>query len=797
MSQPSYRRLSRIRHNGSSGGDVSIRRRRRFHNLVPITALTCLTIHESTSLIIPTQNHLTHHTSLSTLTGFQYLSSSYQYKRRRRDVSNTIDNDVRSIFQLYFAPWDSCNNAHFVHCENYNINFERDERQMAKRRDYNIMTAPTSSASLRSVRCSTSLCMAKESESNNDGKNEDKKKKEKTSNSKNNKRKDGSSAGISKGSNKQSKQQQQQRTRRKKSGKKKQQQNRSKGKSKSNRSKSTIKTSGENTSLKGFKSEQQSPVTSKEEDSKNSKPKEGADNEASLQKRVIQLESIVSNQMTEIQKLRREIDDLTKSTAVFANVVNILQEAGLRIDEDDNVALGTDGEHDESVKRPDTLSTSSNISSDQVPFQTMDDMEIFGIAPKSVTDAADAAGSSILSAILAGKHRMLVDVRDAELTRDPKLFVEFIELAILPVAAGLEGLDTSADENEYVTRNRVKIVFPTVKELMSYRRSMALAAPEVVSLSTLGFDPVDEKDNLIVVVAPSPDDMAGVTAMEKLMARTRRGYNEPGQSRLTQPVVVVNHHMVPINMDEFGRFTSVYHLRLLSVQYMTGDSAPDYVAKNKASKSVDENLEDTRVLPIEATKQEDPAKDDSEETSKDVESSKTSEDDEALEAAMTHAHEIGVHQGVTRAMVIRAYPKPWHVFVDTSPDTDADFEVAATFDIEPTQEDVNYAIVECLEGSEREDEIVAQQMQAALESGQLNRVSDMLGISPTDIVAEDKTATASSVEDTAEVDTWVSFQEETKRDSGKDKDDNSPQQYNDWDDLYFFDDDDWFNEDSV
>jgi hypothetical protein len=36
---------------------------------------------------------------------------------------------------------------------------------------------------------------------------------------------------------------------------------------------------------------------------------------------------------------------------------------------------------------------------------------------------------------------MLVDVRDAELTSDPQLFVEFIELAILPVAAGLEGLD--------------------------------------------------------------------------------------------------------------------------------------------------------------------------------------------------------------------------------------------------------------------------------------------------------------------------------------------------------------------
>lgn len=37
------------------------------------------------------------------------------------------------------------------------------------------------------------------------------------------------------------------------------------------------------------------------------------------------------------------------------------------------------------------------------------------------------------------------------------------------------------------------------------------------------------------------------------------------------------------------------------------------------------------------------------------------------------------------------------------------------------------AIVECLEGSEREDELVAQQMQQALEDGQLDRVSDMIG----------------------------------------------------------------------
>jgi hypothetical protein len=125
-------------------------------------------------------------------------------------------------------------------------------------------------------------------------------------------------------------------------------------------------------------------------------------------------------------------------------------------------------------------------------------------------------------------------------------------------------------------------------------------------------------------------------------------------------------------------------------------------------------------------------------------------------------------------MVIRAYPKPWHVFVDTSPDTDADFEVAATFDTEPTQEDVNYAIVECLEGSEREDEIVAQQMQAALEAGQLNRVSEMLGITPSDMVSSERTFDTSDT-----TDTYKPYQEY----DGKD-----------WDDLYY---DDWFSEDSV
>lgn len=64
--------------------------------------------------------------------------------------------------------------------------------------------------------------------------------------------------------------------------------------------------------------------------------------------------------------------------------------------------------------------------------------------------------------------------------------------------------------------------------------------------------------------------------------------------------------------------------------------------------------------------------------------------------------------------------------MDTNPGTNADFEVAATFVFEPSLDEINIAIVECLEGSEREDEIVAQQMQNALDEGQLDSVADSI-----------------------------------------------------------------------
>mmetsp|Transcript_13071 Transcript_13071/g.28339 ORF Transcript_13071/g.28339 Transcript_13071/m.28339 type:complete len:688 (+) Transcript_13071:228-2291(+) len=434
--------------------------------------------------------------------------------------------------------------------------------------------------------------------------------------------------------------------------------------------------------------------------------KERGSQVAGLSKRVAQLEGIVAGQSVEIRKLREECRDLREAAAVFAQVVELLRQAGLSTEnyegaEASNNKTGTGVQIESSAA--DYSTTDESVSSDKDVSATKDDYneedDIFGSAPASVIDAADAAGAAILAALLAGKQRMLVDVRDAELSRDPDILVQFIELSVLPVAAGLEGIEG--------LRNRVKIVFPTVSQLLQYRRTMALAgSTDVVALSTLGFDPVQDQDSLVFIVAPSPDDEEGIEAMNELLAST-----DAEKSKVSQPVVVLNPHMVPVS-GVASRFSVVYHLRLLSVQYMTGDMTPEYIQFLESEKKGKKG-------------QRDDAKADHEQD-EDVEEAPQSEGEEALEAAMNRAHELGVHHGITRAMVIRAYPRPWHVFVDTSPDSDAVFEVSATFDKEPSQDDVNHAIVECLEGSESEDELVAQQMQAALESGQLNSIVDVV-----------------------------------------------------------------------
>ena len=102
--------------------------------------------------------------------------------------------------------------------------------------------------------------------------------------------------------------------------------------------------------------------------------------------------------------------------------------------------------------------------------------------------------------------------------------------------------------------------------------------------------------------------------------------------------------MVPVSGLPL-EFVTAYHLRLLRVQYMSGDNANEALNqfKNKGESDVSDG-------PKNVEEQVSAAGDGTDEDVK--------LEDEELEAAMQHAHEVGgMNQGITRAMVIRAYPR--------------------------------------------------------------------------------------------------------------------------------------------
>ncbi len=352
--------------------------------------------------------------------------------------------------------------------------------------------------------------------------------------------------------------------------------------------------------------------------------------ERNLMGRISRLEAMVSKQEVEIYRLRKENEELKASSEAFAKVLEILRDASHRQSDGGDMQ---NNESDGAAERKSGPQPASRV------VESFDDSMIFGTAPTSVNDAADAAGAAILAAVLGGKQRMLVDVRDAELSSDPETLVQFIELAILPIAAGLEGLKS--------TRNRVKIVFPKVSQLLEYRRTMALAAPEVVALSTLGFDPVERRDKLVVIVAPQPDDEEGIESMSELL------YPSDGGPSIEQPVVILNYHMLPVSLPTHD-FETAYHLRLLSVQYMTGATANELLQAQTAAEN-DMGEAPATTGSLEANETPDVEKERQGETS--AKQMDEASKEKQLEAAMKHAHEIGMNIGVTRAMVIRSYPR--------------------------------------------------------------------------------------------------------------------------------------------
>mmetsp|Transcript_20875 Transcript_20875/g.58012 ORF Transcript_20875/g.58012 Transcript_20875/m.58012 type:complete len:524 (-) Transcript_20875:4159-5730(-) len=327
-----------------------------------------------------------------------------------------------------------------------------------------------------------------------------------------------------------------------------------------------------------------------------------------FKKRITRLEDIVSRQEVEIHRLKNTCTELSEVSQAFGQLLKLLREAGLDAESFDAGKSDPDtktrqqiADNDDSARNTETANK-LEASLGKV-IESYDDALIFGTAPTSVIDAADGAGAAILAAMLGGKQRMLIDVRDAELSTDPETLVQFIELAILPIAAGLEGLKS--------TRNRVKIVFPKVSQLLEYRRTMALAAPEVVALSTLGFDPVEKRDKLVVIVAPEPDDEEGIQAIRDLLTPS-----EEAVQPIQQPVVILNYHMLPFSGVEV-EFETAYHLRLLAVQYMADNDAEEMIEEIEETESTAtpggeeiEGIGDTQELEVESDDDEDDDGDD-------------------------------------------------------------------------------------------------------------------------------------------------------------------------------------------
>jgi len=162
--------------------------------------------------------------------------------------------------------------------------------------------------------------------------------------------------------------------------------------------------------------------------------------EINMLKRQEQLEQLVSSQVVEIKRLKDEVKDLTRAAGAFARVVELLREAGLQTEEViQNRGGGEEADSTGTGARSGKNVTPVTGSNNNVAAETFDDADIFGRAPSSVIEAADVAGASILAGMLGGKQRMLVDVRDAELSTSSETLVQFIELAVLPVAGMFRG----------------------------------------------------------------------------------------------------------------------------------------------------------------------------------------------------------------------------------------------------------------------------------------------------------------------------------------------------------------------
>ena len=138
--------------------------------------------------------------------------------------------------------------------------------------------------------------------------------------------------------------------------------------------------------------------------------------EVLLQQRVTQLEGLVAKQAVDIKRLQEDCRALTESMSAFSEVIELLRASAQNAKDSNRSENGSKGK--ESLSKLSSAVLFDDKGEDGVEDKVVHvdvdaDSEIFGKAPSSVMEAADAAGAAILAAMLGGQQRLLVDVRES------------------------------------------------------------------------------------------------------------------------------------------------------------------------------------------------------------------------------------------------------------------------------------------------------------------------------------------------------------------------------------------------
>eukprot|EP00934_Nitzschia_sp_Nitz4_P002413 Nitzschia sp. Nitz4//scaffold33_size148984//91813//93410//NITZ4_002936-RA/size148984-snap-gene-0.9-mRNA-1//1//CDS//3329548451//2408//frame0 len=407
--------------------------------------------------------------------------------------------------------------------------------------------------------------------------------------------------------------------------------------------------------------------TNNDNDSEDSLHAENDPDQTSREKHLINLNALltvlVGQQKAELDRLHQKVDQLQATNQALVKALRSARKCiQSRIDASkSDLGLSTTTSATRQEDSETMLDTKANASM-YFPIlsnELFDETTIFGNAPASVQQAGCDAGRAALGAMLMGNKRMLVDIRDPDLATDMELLLEVIEAVVKPLAEGLRS-----------SNHRVRIVFPQVTQLVRFRqKGMSKGG---IDSSVLSRYSTRERNKLLVVVAPRPDDTEKLQQMQRFIAD-----HESDQS-----ILLLNYHTEPVKQLPVD-LEPVYHMQLFSLEPVPNTTDEETEPMTGNSSQIIHSVNDSNIDEL---------------------------NEDEIDAVVDQALERPHAPFATSALLVRSFPNPWHLFMDLTPSMGDCFEVVATFDTEPSEKDLDAAITECLEGSEREDAIVRQEM---------------------------------------------------------------------------------------